>query len=139
MRKNLRPMSPFSASLCLATTFNKCTLQLCGCLWLTSAPVRRYDDLSVEDNIVLAAILFNKRGLHSREEVRSLVDHAIELLGLSFIRCSIVGSAEKKGISGGQKKRVSIAMEMVKEAAMFFLDEPTSGTVRCLKTFLESF
>ena len=102
-------------------------------------PVRRYDDLSVEDNIFFAAILFNKRGLHSREEVRSLVDHAIELLGLSFIRYSIVGSAEKKGISGGQKKRVSIAMEMVKEAAMFFLDEPTSGTVCFLNTFLRIF
>jgi ABC-type multidrug transport system ATPase subunit len=34
----------------------------------------------------------------------------------------VVGSAEEKGISGGQKKRVSVAMEMMKEAPLFFLD-----------------
>ena len=44
------------------------------------------------------------------------------MLGISGIRCNIVGNAEKRGISGGQKKRVSIAMELVKEAALFFLD-----------------
>jgi ABC-type multidrug transport system ATPase subunit len=38
------------------------------------------------------------------------------------LKHSIVGGASKKGISGGQKKRVSIAMEMMKEASMFFLD-----------------
>jgi ABC transport system ATP-binding/permease protein len=35
------------------------------------------------------------------------------------------GSPEEKGISGGQKKRVSIGMELMKEPALFFLDEPT--------------
>ena len=51
-----------------------------------------------------------------------MVTYAEELLGIEFIRNSIVGSAEKKGISGGQKKRTSIAMEMMKEAPLFFLD-----------------
>ena len=51
----------------------------------------------------------------------------MDLLGITFIRHSIVGSAEVKGISGGQKKRVSVACELVKEAPLFLLDEPTSG------------
>ena len=51
-----------------------------------------------------------------------MVEMIVDMLGISGIRCSIVGNAEKRGISGGQKKRVSIAMELVKEASLFFLD-----------------
>ena len=51
-----------------------------------------------------------------------MVDMIERMLDISCIRCNIVGNAEKRGISGGQKKRVSIAMELVKEAALFFLD-----------------
>ena len=56
-----------------------------------------------------------------------MVHYCMELLGLSFIKHSVVGSPEQKGISGGQKKRVSIGMELIKEPSLFFLDEPTSG------------
>ena len=59
-----------------------------------------------------------------------MVTYAEELLGIEFIRNSIVGSAEKKGISGGQKKRTSIAMEMMKEAPLFFLDGNNTFTSR---------
>lgn len=85
------------------------------------------DELTVEENILYAAVLFNKRGITRRSEIMPFVHYIEELLGIEFIRNSIVGSAERKGISGGQKKRVSVGMEMTKEAALFFLDEPTSG------------
>jgi len=39
----------------------------------------------------------------------------------------VVGNTEKRGISGGQRKRVNIAMEMVADPSLLFLDEPTSG------------
>lgn len=87
-----------------------------------------YDDLTVEDNIVYSAILFNKRGYKTRDEVLPMVIHVMNLLGITFIRHSVVGSPEVKGISGGQKKRVSVAMELMKEPTFFLLDEPTSGT-----------
>ena len=86
-----------------------------------------YDDLTVEDNIVYSAILFNKRGYKTRDEVLPMVIHVMDLLGITFIRHSVVGSPEVKGISGGQKKRVSVAMELMKEPTFFLLDEPTSG------------
>jgi ATP-binding cassette subfamily G (WHITE) protein 1 len=39
----------------------------------------------------------------------------------------MIGSPEKKGISGGERRRVSVAMEMVRNPSILFLDEPTSG------------
>jgi ABC-type multidrug transport system fused ATPase/permease subunit len=86
-----------------------------------------YDNLTVEENIVYSAILFNKRGFTTRQQVLPMVVYIMDLLGITFIRHSIVGSPDEKGISGGQKKRTSVAMELTKEAKFFLLDEPTSG------------
>ena len=40
---------------------------------------------------------------------------------------SIVGTEERRGISGGQKKRVNIGMELAAMPSILFMDEPTSG------------
>ena len=48
-------------------------------------------------------------------------------LGLEGTENVLIGSPEKKGISGGQRKRVNLAMELLTDPAVLFLDEPTSG------------
>ena len=84
-----------------------------------------YEELTVYDNLMYSAILMNRRGFKTSNQVLPMVHHAMEMLGISAIMHSIVGSPERKGISGGQKKRVSVAMELMKEPSLFFLDEPT--------------
>jgi ABC-type multidrug transport system ATPase subunit len=50
-----------------------------------------YDELTVSENLKYAAMLFNRRGYVSIPEVLPMVHHTMELLGLSFIKHSIVG------------------------------------------------
>jgi len=56
-----------------------------------------------------------------------IVERVIEFLGLQSVRNSLVGTVEKRGISGGQRKRVNVGLEMVIEPSLMILDEPTSG------------
>ncbi|KAI9011119.1 hypothetical protein BC832DRAFT_590367 [Gaertneriomyces semiglobifer] len=63
----------------------------------------------------------------SDEEKKERVEQIIELLGLSHVADSLVGGANRRGISGGEKRRVSIGSELVTDPAVLFLDEPTSG------------
>lgn len=56
-----------------------------------------------------------------------VVERVIESLGLQPVRDSLVGTVEKRGISGGQRKRVNVGLEMVMEPSLLILDEPTSG------------
>ena len=49
------------------------------------------------------------------------------MLLLSGVRHELVGDTDVRGISGGQRKRVNIGIELVTDPALLFLDEPTSG------------
>lgn len=58
----------------------------------------------------------------SKKEIKTTVNHVLKILELSHIRNSLI-----KNLSGGEKKRASIATEMLSDPNLFLLDEPTSG------------
>ena len=61
------------------------------------------------------------------DEIEKRIDKVLESLGIQDKKNTIIGSPEKKVLSGGQRKRVNIAMELIAAAPVIFLDEPTSG------------
>src|SRR5207237_588606 len=64
---------------------------------------------------------------YSEADIRVRIGQVIEQLGLQGTENVLIGSAERKGISGGQRKRVNLAMELLTDPLILFLDEPTSG------------
>lgn len=63
----------------------------------------------------------------SRAERLTRIDRLLADFGLFSVRDNLIGTAMKKGISGGQKRRVSVAAQLVTGPRLLFLDEPTSG------------
>jgi len=66
-------------------------------------------------------------GQPSQVEVQALVSKTLSDLGLNECADVMIGGGLIKGISGGQRKRVSIGVEIITSPALLFLDEPTSG------------
>jgi ABC transport system ATP-binding/permease protein len=83
------------------------------------------EDLTVFENLYFAACQCFKD--KTRGEIGELVDHTLSNLGLLEKRGLKVGSPFNKVISGGQRKRLNIALELIREPLVLFLDEPTSG------------
>ena len=88
------------------------------------------DDLLIEELTVYQNLWFTAKlcfeGL-SDEELDRRVMKTLKDLGLDAIKDLKAGSAINKYISGGQRKRLNIALELIREPAVLFLDEPTSG------------
>ncbi|MDH5396668.1 MAG: ATP-binding cassette domain-containing protein, partial [Cyclobacteriaceae bacterium] len=82
-------------------------------------------ELTVFENLNFAAKLTFKD--NTKEENAVLVGRILQSLGLSETAHLKVGSAFDKTISGGQRKRLNIALELLREPAVLFVDEPTSG------------
>jgi ABC transport system ATP-binding/permease protein len=61
------------------------------------------------------------------DEIEQRIDSVLASLELPDKKNAIIGSPERKVLSGGQRKRVNIAMELIAAAPVIFLDEPTSG------------
>ena len=61
------------------------------------------------------------------DEIETRIDKLLRELNLSDKKETIIGSPENKVLSGGQRKRVNIAMELITDTPVLFLDEPTSG------------
>ncbi len=85
-----------------------------------------YEDLTVKENLLYCCQLRADPSM-SRLEQRQHVDRVIDSLGLFPSRHSMIGSTEDRGISGGQRKRVNVGMELTSKPLVLFLDEPTSG------------
>jgi len=88
------------------------------------------DDLLIEELTVYQNLWFTARlcfeGM-AKEDLDRRVMKTLKDLGLDAIKHLKVGSAINKYISGGQRKRLNIALELIREPSVLFLDEPTSG------------
>lgn len=89
------------------------------------------DDIVHPELTVFEAIKYSARFRlppdYSEEEIDRRVDETLRDLGLEGLRNLQIGKPEKKILSGGQRKRVNIALELVTDPVILFLDEPTSG------------
>ncbi|KAJ8755539.1 hypothetical protein K2173_019337 [Erythroxylum novogranatense] len=85
-----------------------------------------YPHLTVIETLVFTALLRLPRTLTRDEKVQH-VERVIGELGLTRCRNSMIGGPLVRGISGGEKKRVSIGQEMLINPSLLLLDEPTSG------------
>lgn len=83
-----------------------------------------FPTLTPEENLRLAIRLKN---LTTDEDLEDCTMKFLKDLQIYGCKNSYIGSADLKGISGGERKRVSIGMEIVSNPSILFLDEPTSG------------
>jgi len=98
------------------------TLTYCGnSLLITST-------FSIEWSLFInsLAALRMSSSLTSADRVKR-VDEVLVLMGIEYCRDVIVGDTRNKGISGGERKRLCVAMELLNKPKLLFLDEPTSG------------
>ena len=81
--------------------------------------------LTVKETLMFSA-KFRLREMNAKErELR--VESLMQDLGLLHVADSFVGDEENRGISGGERKRVSIGVDMIHDPPILLLDEPTSG------------
>ncbi|MEA2041486.1 MAG: ATP-binding cassette domain-containing protein [Bacteroidota bacterium] len=88
------------------------------------------DDLLIEDLTVFQNLYYNTKlcfGNYSKFQLLRLVIETLKDLGLYAIRDMKVGSPLNKKISGGQRKRLNISLELIRKPEVLYLDEPTSG------------
>lgn len=88
------------------------------------------DDLLIEELTVYENLYYNAKLCFadlSEDELNKRVLDVLESLGLDQRKHLKVGSVLDKTISGGQRKRLNIALELIREPSVMFVDEPTSG------------
>jgi len=82
--------------------------------------------LTVSETLRYSAKLALPRGV-AAHELQHRVDHLVESFGLRNQSQTLVGTPLQKGLSGGQKRRVSVATQLITSPKILYLDEPTSG------------
>lgn len=85
-----------------------------------------HEGLTVGEQIRFSADLRNASDTDVKTR-KLITEDVLKVMQLDGIQNSIVGGLEHRGISGGQRKRVSIGLELAADPTMLFLDEPTSG------------
>ncbi|CAH1413442.1 unnamed protein product [Lactuca virosa] len=86
---------------------------------------RLFPMLTVYETLMFAADF--RLGSIPRAEKRQRVEELIEQLGLSTARNTYIGDEGRRGVSGGERRRVSIGVDIIHGPSLLFLDEPTSG------------
>jgi ABC transport system ATP-binding/permease protein len=88
------------------------------------------DDLLIEELSVFQNLFYNAKlcfnDLNTKQITKKVVD-LLSMIGLHDAMNLKVGSPLEKTISGGQRKRLNIALELIREPSVLFVDEPTSG------------
>ena len=82
-------------------------------------------ELTVRENIEFSA-RYRLPISMTEIEIEEQISRTIRELGLSHVQHSIIGDEHTRGLSGGQRKRVNIGIELVADPTVLFLDEPTS-------------
>lgn len=88
------------------------------------------DDLLIEELTVYENLFFAAKlcfADYDETKINDLVKITLQNLGIYETKDLTVGNPLRKTISGGQRKRLNIALELLREPAILFLDEPTSG------------
>lgn len=88
------------------------------------------DDLLIEDLTVYQNLLYAAKlcfSASSEEDLQRLIYKTLNSLGLLEAKDLKVGNPLEKTISGGQRKRLNIGLELLREPSVMFVDEPTSG------------
>ncbi|PIA17697.1 P-loop containing nucleoside triphosphate hydrolase protein [Coemansia reversa NRRL 1564] len=86
-----------------------------------------YPSLTVEETLMASAQLRLPNGKYSLDDKKERVNTLLRQLRLSQVKDTLIGDHEIRGVSGGERKRVSIGAELVTDPAILMLDEPSSG------------
>ena len=104
-----------------------------GCLPKNRLGIVWQEDLLLSNLTVRETINFSARLKSPKSftdaEIDNLVDDILSKLGLLHVQHSLIGggSSKVRGISGGERKRTAVAVELVSHPSVLLLDEPTSG------------
>ncbi len=85
-----------------------------------------YAHLTVHETLMYSAHFYLPNTVTDAEK-EDLVTNVISELGLNKTRDTIIGDEKVRGVSGGERKRANIGVQLISDPAVLFLDEPTSG------------
>ncbi|CAI0438488.1 unnamed protein product [Linum tenue] len=90
---------------------------------------KRRENLNVDDDVVHSADInmFMKTAGHEGQRASLMIDHVLKILGMEECADTLVGSIMSRGISGGQKKRLTIGEMLVGGARVMLMDEISNG------------
>lgn len=102
---------------------------------ITTEEVSNYSSYVMQDDVMIDVLtpvetlkfISKLKSIQSEKEHDKKVEELIEILKIEKCKDTWIGNPTRKGLSGGEKKRVSIGVEIMSNPSILFLDEPTSG------------